>query len=378
MHDGGGRRGKQPQRDGDQGAMNPEIAAEAAVWIARLHGPDRSKRMERDCLAWQAKSPAHRLAFERCTDLWMDVAGVDRAAVAKAASEHSQAEDADDAAQDHRIRALMDSPRARKLVLAVLAMVAGTAVMVTVQPWRATDHYDTGVGEQRLVVLQDGTRMTLNTATQLKVHLSARERGVTVERGEALFEVAKDVHRPFVVRAAEAEVTATGTAFLVRRDLASTAAPDAVAVTLVEGQVVVRGTGDGVVAQEIAQPIVMAAGERLRLSGVRATGQGRAAAAAAAGALPQKDRPRVDQMLAWKRGEVVFEHTPLAQAVAEMNRYGKQPVVLAGELAFSGKQVSGVFRVADIEGFAQALAALHGLSVKRYEDRLELVRHEAQ
>ncbi|WP_431257608.1 FecR/PupR family sigma factor regulator [Roseateles chitinivorans] len=48
----------------------PEVAAEAAVWIARLHGPDRSVQMERECLAWQSRSDMHRLAFERCTEVW--------------------------------------------------------------------------------------------------------------------------------------------------------------------------------------------------------------------------------------------------------------------------------------------------------------------
>ncbi len=56
--------------------MSPRIAAEAAVWIARLHGPDRSPQLERECLAWQAISPQHRLAFERCTDTWLDAAGL--------------------------------------------------------------------------------------------------------------------------------------------------------------------------------------------------------------------------------------------------------------------------------------------------------------
>ena len=56
--------------------LTPEIAAEASVWIARLHGPDRSLQMERECLAWQARSAAHRLAFERCTEVWEGVPGV--------------------------------------------------------------------------------------------------------------------------------------------------------------------------------------------------------------------------------------------------------------------------------------------------------------
>jgi len=51
------------------------IATEAAEWIARLHGPDRSRQVERDCLAWQSRSQAHRHAFERCTATWEEVRG---------------------------------------------------------------------------------------------------------------------------------------------------------------------------------------------------------------------------------------------------------------------------------------------------------------
>jgi transmembrane sensor len=94
----------------------------AAVWIARLHGPDRSTQMERECLAWQARSEAHRVAFERCTDTWQDVAGV---------------------------------------------------------------------GERRTVLLMDGTRMSLNTSTRVRVALAPAQRTVRVEEGEALFEVAR-------------------------------------------------------------------------------------------------------------------------------------------------------------------------------------------
>ena len=56
--------------------VTPKIAARAALWIARLHGPDRSKEMERECLEWLARSPAHRYAFERCTETWLAVAAI--------------------------------------------------------------------------------------------------------------------------------------------------------------------------------------------------------------------------------------------------------------------------------------------------------------
>ena len=342
-------------RDGRKAepGVTREMAAEAAVWIARLHGPERSKLMERECLAWQALSPAHRLAFERCTDLWMDVAGVDRAAVVRAS----------DAAvpEDLLGRRLRLGPRT--LVASLTAVVVLAAALLA-QPWLQGDTYDTGIGEQRLVVLQDGTRMSLNTSTRVKVELGQTQRRVSVEGGEAFFEVAKDAGRPFVVRAAGAEVTATGTAFVVRVAPGVDAGRKTLAVTLVEGRVVVRGADDSVTAQHAGPPLQMSPGERLRVPGSARSGAGGAA---------RVDRPRMDQVLAWKRGEAIFDNTALLDALAEMNRYSAVPVVVADPQALGGLRVSGLFKTGDNAGFAHALAALHGLAVREGPGQLELV-----
>jgi len=365
-----GRGGQRAEGSPGGGAalVTQEIAAEAAIWIARLHGPGRSRHLERACLAWQARSPAHRLAFERCTDLWMDVAGVDRAAVARvAASSPEQGLPLG----EHAGRAGQGTGwllRPRTLVSALAATVALVAVLV-LQPWRDIDTYGTALGEQRMVVLRDGSRMSLNTATRVKVELSPTLRRVSVEGGEAFFEVAKDASRPFVVRAAGTEVKATGTAFVVRLLPAAAGAVQALDVTLVEGQVVVREARPRMAA--IAPPVVMAAGERLRVSEPqgREQGQGRAASTAVL-AQPQRDRPRLDQVLAWKRGEAVFDNASLPEALAEMNRYSATPIVADPSLA--ALRISGLYKTGDNAGFARAVAALHGLTVREQPERLVL------
>ena len=354
------RAGHGAAREADEPTVTREIAAEAAVWIARLHGPDRSRHLERECLAWQSRSPAHRLAFERCTDLWMDAAGVDRAAVARA----SIAGVPEDTQQGSRLR---PGPRALVAAMTVMtAMLTLAAVLVT-QPWRDVDTYDTAIGEQRLVVLRDGTRLSLNTSTRVSVELSRTQRRVSVEGGEAFFEVAKDASRPFVVRAAGTEVTATGTAFVVRLTPSGAGAREALDVTLVEGQVVVRRADREPAAPAIAQPIVMAAGDRLRVHGDR----GRKGASTAAAAQPQRDRPRMDQVLAWKRGEAIFDNASLPDALAEMNRYSSTSIVADAGLA--ELRVSGLYRTGDNASFARAVAALHGLALREHADRLELL-----
>jgi len=329
-----------------------EIAAEAAVWIARLHGPDRSNHMERECRAWQARSPAHRLAFERGTDLWMDAAGVNRAAVARAAAS-SQPE------------AAVQGARFKRWPVAVaLTTMLVAGVLLFGSQW-GEETYDTGVGEQRIVMLQDGTRMSLNTSTRVRVALGASRRTVDVEGGEALFEVAKDASRPFVVRAAGSEVTATGTAFVVRYTPTLAGSRDAVDITLVEGRVVVSGAAEGLPSTESVPAVEMSPGQRLRVTG-------RLRDQVGAVLKPQVDRPRVDQVLAWKRGEAIFDNASLPEAVAEMNRYSSTPISVALVDKLSGPRISGVFKTGDNLSFARAVAKLHGLRVRELPDRLEL------
>lgn len=335
--------------------VTPEIAAEAAVWIARLHGPDRSSQMERECLAWQARSEAHRVAFERCTDTWQDVAAVAQWDYAIAAKIGAEAQ--------HK-----PGPSRRTRRAVGVALAGAVAVLfVAMQPWRASDTYATNVGELRTLILEDGTRMSLNTSTRVQVALASAQRTVRVEEGEALFEVAKDARRPFVVRVADREVVAVGTVFSVRLTPTSAIGSEALDVTLIEGQVSVRAASGAIDKATEPRPVLLRPGDRMRLSepgSLDAKGWQRVTM--------QMDRPHVDQLMAWRRSEAVFDDVPLSDAVAEMNRYSRQRIVLVGDEASKGLRVSGLFRTGDNVGFARAVAALHGLVVHDRQDRVEL------
>lgn len=327
--------------------VTPEIASEAAVWVARLHGPDRSRAMERECLDWQARSAAHRLAFERCTDTWQAVSGVTLSTYAHAA------------ARQHDVP--VGRINTRRAVLA--SSVLGCAALLEWRLWPGEQAYETGVGEQRVVMLADGTRMTLNTSTDVRVELTNVQRTMSVLRGEALFEVAKEPGRPFVVHVADAQVIATGTAFLVQSAPHDGGSDDAFGVTLIEGQVIVQRSSRA--EGTPATPIVMAPGERLRVAR-RDDGSTRHDSSRT-----RLDRPHIDQLVAWQRGEAVYDDTPLSDAVAEMNRYSKVPIALVGD-GVGALRISGVFRTGDNESFARAVARLHGLSVRSGAERVEL------
>ena len=335
----------------DEVVVTPEIAAEAAVWVARLHGPDRSPQMERECLAWQARAAAHREAFERCTDTWQDAPRV------TLASAFAATEGGGGSTPARRF-----APRRWAFAVAAAGLLVGSAVFVQYQVGRGD--YGTELGEQRQVVLDDGTRMSLNTDTRVRVEMGSTERRVRVHAGEALFDVAKDASRPFVVRAAESEVVAIGTVFTVRLTRDRALMPRALAVTLIEGQVTVRSAvapGVGGVAPE--RPVLMQPGERVQLAG-----------GATQGVTSQVDRPNIDQVVAWRRSEAVFDGTSLADAVAEMNRYSRTPIVLVDDSLLATLRVSGVYRTGDNAAFASAVAKLHGLSVSEGAGRLQLAK----
>ena len=246
---------------------------------------------------------------------------------------------------------------------AASAGVLALALLVG-QNWWQHGTFSTDVGEQRTVMLDDGSRMLLNTETEVRVSFDGRQRTVSVRGGEALFEVAKDPKRPFVVRVSGSEVVAVGTSFSVRYAPPAASAPNELTVTLIEGQVNVRRAADvGADAVAPDKAVSMQPGERLRLDQL---------AGSAGAASPKVDRPNVDQVTAWKRNEAVFDATVLRDAVAEMNRYSRTKIVLLDGLSDSGLRVSGLYRTGDNPGFAHAVAHLHGLKVKEDAGRLEL------
>ncbi|MCV2438697.1 FecR family protein [Paucibacter sp. DJ2R-2] len=340
--------------------VTPEIAAEASVWIARLHGPDRGPEMERECLAWQARSAAHRLAFERCTDVWESVPGVRLAdAFASASRRASDAGGGGEAGPGSQ----RSASRIWILAPAFIVLLAGGSGY-----WhfvRGGESFGTQVGEQQQLMLVDGTRMTLNTDTQVRVDMGTSKRTVELQRGEALFEVSKDPERPFVVKAGGNEVEAIGTVFSVRMPGGSGQGSQESAVTLIEGQVAVRPpVARDVRGSEADKAVLMQPGERLRWV-PQELGASRPVR-------PQLDRPKLATVLAWRRNEVDFEDASLMEATSEMNRYSRTPIVLLGNGTLGTLRVSGLYRTGDSAGFAHAVAALHGLRLREQGGRLEL------
>ncbi|WP_162925289.1 FecR family protein [Aurantiacibacter odishensis] len=196
--------------------------------------------------------------------------------------------------------------------------------------------YTTTVGEMAVFDLPDGSKLTLNTASHVRVNYTAENRNLQLLEGEALFEVAKDRSRPFIVTAGSQQVVALGTVFSVRRS------GEEAEVLLLEGEVRVD-----LISQSIgANSAHMMAGERLRI-------------------LPDRSfaisRSNLAQATSWRSGRLVFDQTPLRDVLAEFNRYSGPQYVLKGE-ELGDLLVSGTFRIRSAEHFSAALEA--GFPVK--------------
>ena len=179
----------------------------------------------------------------------------------------------------------------------------------------------------------------------LKVAYSDNERGVRLLRGQALFDVAKNKRVPFQVYAGDRRITAVGTVFDVRL------VGERVKVALVEGVVTVVRVAPAA-SPAPPQQVTMTAGEVLE------------APPAAAMIVRTAD---IGRAVSWKDGVVVFDDQPLAEAVAELNRYTNRQVTLA-EPSIGAYRVSGVFRTGDPERFAEAMAEVFPLDVEHRPD----------
>jgi len=232
-------------------------------------------------------------------------------------------------------------------------------------------YYHTAVGGIASVPMSDGSKVTLNTESAIRLAVSDTERRVQLERGEAFFEVAKDPSRPFVVSAGNKRVVAVGTKFSVRREGSD------LRVFVTEGKV--RFEDDSLLASA-AVPASLDAGsipvKRRDEGNVMLLAAGAIARAGDSGVIVQeRPLPEVEDYLSWRSGYLTFRDIPLADAVAEFNRYNERKIVIqdprVAAIRFSGK-----VRPTSSEGFVRLLEDAFAIRAEHVEGRIVLT--EAQ
>jgi transmembrane sensor len=310
-----------------QSVSRPEpssrVHEEAAAWALRMAQGDADPETRAALDAWRGESPEHDRAFADAAEAW-DLLGQHATSPELLALRRDALHRARAQGRRRWLGAGLDR---RAVAAGIAAAIAIPLAAVGWQRLQAPDErtYATAHGEQRTIVLADGSRLSMDALTQVTVALSRDLRVIELEGGRMNVEVAKDPERPLRVKAAESTVTALGTVFSVER------APQSLVVTLVEGKVAVR-SGQG-------RALTMAAGQELTL------GPGAAVAL--------REDVDAEQALAWREGKLIFDDEPLAAAAARMNNYGARRIVVHG--AAQGLRISGVFRAGDVEAFVGAV-----------------------
>lgn len=204
-------------------------------------------------------------------------------------------------------------------------------------PFRS--QYRTELGERASFTLPDGSVIELNTASLVEVDFAGGTRNLNLMRGEALFRVAHDKRRPFVVNARDSRVTALGTVFTVRSEQGEAV------VTLLEGRVRVDRVQAGVPTQS-AQ---LRPGEELLTQ---------------ASTSFQIRKANLDRAAGWRQGRLIFHDEPLPQVVEEINRYSREKLII-GDRQLDTIKVSGTFRIQSASRFAEALQSSFAVEVDR-------------
>jgi transmembrane sensor len=343
------------------GKTHAAVVAEASEWFIEFRAGDVNGEARSRFMEWLRRSPEHIQAYLEVSGAWSELPGSDPEGKFDIASMIARARNESDvtplspvnpgapppkpAAELRAFRTL----RRPVLAAAVLALLASlTALFVWIDGDKVRS-YSTGIGEQRTIQLMDGSTVELNARSKVEVRLSDRRRDVALIEGQALFRVAKDQQRPFVVRAGEAQVRAVGTEFDVYRKHTETV------VTVVEGRVETYPGSDGAAA------IVISAGEQLTVLPHSVTKPTRADTLAAT---------------AWVQKRLIFEETPLSEVADEFNRYNRRPLTIDdGEL--KRLKISGVYSSMDPASLINFLRNQNSIRVIETEDQVRVVRREA-
>lgn len=335
--------------------MNTRIYEEASDWIVK-HRDGRLEPHEKKAFDhWLRESPQHVRAYLEMSSLWEDLPSLDPAwnpdaneLIARARADNNVVALDDTLPAEPRNAHTADRWRARHFWYALAASILVTIASVT---WYSLQRglHATGIGEQRSLMLADGSRIELNARSRIRIRYTGEQRRVELMEGQAFFDVASDKNRPFIVQTGGSSIRTVGTAFDVYKK------SSAVVVTVVEGRVAVQPRRD---TADAIGDLVLAAGEQLTVTETTIT----------------PPRPAdISVATAWTRRSLVFESAPLTEVAQEFNRYNTRPLVIQ-DPQLADFHVSGVFSSVDPGLLLRFLRAQPELVVEETDKEIRIRR----
>ncbi|NZA27170.1 FecR domain-containing protein [Luteimonas sp. SJ-92] len=332
---------------------------QASAWCLRLAEGSLSPEVRARFDAWLAADPANARAFDDVACTWQSLEQTHQSPALIAMRRSAL----DAFRRGHAAQWSRGASRSRRTLAAVAAVLAllaiGTGAWLRLVP----SAYQTGLGERQVVVLADGSRLSLDAQSRVDVRYTGDRRVLRLRRGRAKFQVARDPLRPFSVGVADKTVVATGTEFSV--ELLATQ----VHVILYEGSVEVLGGERGGALRPVSltpEPETPAGAA----AGALTPGTELVAGIAADRALVKAADPV--RSLAWEAGQLAFNDEPLSSAVERMNRYAEVPLAI-GDPGAGRIRVSGAFVAGDTAAFVEGVTGIFPVRVIESDGRLTFV-----
>ena len=342
------------------------LADTAIDWVVRVEAKDASDDDLNAFGEWLAADPRHGQAYEEADRLWRRLGSAinRRDLAAYRARKPSRLQDGGPGSVWHRSRHRWS-----------IAAACAATVLVLASPWLVElgspvvskpvqQIYTSGVGATTSITLDDGTAVILGAASTMTATLSADLRSVALTSGEAYFDVAADVDRPFFVAADALRIRVTGTEFDVQRKGRVTQ------VAVAEGSVRVshpavlgpRGSdaGGSVDPITVNQTLTLTAGERVLA--VRDQGLG------AVGTI------KPERIGAWRQDRLVYLDVPLEAIVADLNRYDARTIRVVDRAA-AEIEVSATFDGSDVDSVLTSLTELFPVAIAREPDGNLMLRY---
>lgn len=322
-----------------------DIEAEASAWVVQVDSGTMSDGDIHDLKEWISRSPQHKHSFQKMSSAYLEIGAL--------------------LGQSEKIKT-HGKKKSKKLIFSapvMMAMAATVMVGFFIFTGQLNDtspvavpatQYIASLGEQKEVTLPDGSVVTLNTKSKIDVNYSKTKRSINLVYGEALFDVAKDAERPFVVQTDQGAVRAVGTVFSVRL------VNDEVAVLVEEGIVELMAQPEASKksspsdSKEMVVLARLAMGEQANFDGVRKS-------------IKSVELKDVTNRHAWKRGMLVFEGKSLSSVVEEVTRYTDMKIIIS-DPAMQDLKIGGTFKAGETDAFLDAMTLGFGLDVERMSE----------
>lgn len=318
-------------------SQNNNIDDIAASWAATTMSGDMSQDQQAALDEWLAEDDQHMEAFQG----YMNIIALSNEAVDLSVKTDFEQE-LETLAQKQISRSKWQT-----YVPAIAACIAGFmilgALVIQKEPTPLT--YATLLGERTDIGLDDGSVVTLNTNSIVDVTMSSKRRFVTLRQGEALFEIARDERRPFLIDAGDVQISVLGTKFNVDKTHGQ------LEISVLHGIVEVERSNEK--SSMTPDAVMLMAGEQVSIG--------------KKGEFSEITSFIAERITGWRHGRVYYEKTTLQNVLQDLNRYYENKISVS-DASINAIPVTGSFNIDDQSVVVEALSAALSLTVTTDRD----------